>query len=67
MTPEQALAKILNRLQALIPQNQIGEDIVAAVNVEREIIMDALDTCKAEQHDKEQELVYNTTQPEPVP
>ena len=42
MTPQQALTNILNRLQALIPQNQIGQDIVAAVNVENEIIIKAL-------------------------
>ena len=42
MTPQQALTNILNRLQALIPQNQIGQDIVAAVNVENEIILKAL-------------------------
>ena len=42
MTPQEALTNILNRLQVLIPQNQIGQDIVAAVNVENEIILKAL-------------------------
>ena len=42
MTPQEALTNILNRLQVLIPQNQIGQDIAAAVNVENEIIIKAL-------------------------
>ena len=42
MTPQQALTRILNRLQTFLPQNEIGQDIVAAVNVENEIILKAL-------------------------
>ena len=42
MTPQEALTRILNRLQIFTPQNEIGQDIVAAVNVENEIILKAL-------------------------
>ena len=42
MTPHEALTRILNRLQTFLPQNEIGQDVVAAVNVENEIILKAL-------------------------